>query len=150
MNDRRTLVKIALAAAVAVIALALALAGCGYGASTPPTTLPPTTTTPSGTGTQTQSVTVDLTAKNLSFDKSTITVPAGAKVSLVFDNQDAGVPHNFDLYTDSSARTSLFASDRVTGPKQVTFTFTAPATPGDYYFQCDVHPGQMHGTFVVQ
>ncbi len=96
-----------------------------------------------------QDVAVSLIAKNIAFDKSTITVPAGARVVMTFDNQDAGVPHNFALYTDSTARTKIFAGDFVTGPKKVTYTFTAPSQPGTYFFRCDVHPTVMTGSFVV-
>ena len=49
-----------------------------------------------------------LTARNLAFDKTTLTVPAGATVALTFINDDAGVQHNFALYTDSSATTPIF------------------------------------------
>jgi plastocyanin len=95
-------------------------------------------------------VTIDLIAKNIAFDKSTITVPAGAQVTINFDNQDSGIPHNFSLYTDSSASTSIYIGDIITGPKTITYTFTAPSTPGNYFFRCDVHPTIMTGTFVVQ
>ena len=148
-----------LIAFVALIVLALSLAGCAAGSTPTATTTttsssPPTTTTssqpPTTTSTAAQSVSVDLAAKNIKFDKSTITVPAGAQVSIVFDNQDAGIPHNFALYTDSSAATSIYVGQIVTGPKKITYTFTAPGTPGNYYFRCDVHPTQMTGTFVVQ
>ena len=100
-----------LIAFVALIVLALSLAGCAAGSTPTATTTsssPPVTTTssqlPTTTSTAPQSVSVDLAAKNIKFDKSTITVSAGAQVSIVFDNQDAGIPHNFALYTDSSAR----------------------------------------------
>ena len=106
------------------------------------------TATPTSTpGSQT--VAVSLSAKNIAFDKSTITVPAGAKVVMTFDNQDSGIPHNFALYTDSTAKTKIFAGDFVTGPKTVTYTFTAPSQPGTYFFRCDVHPTVMTGSFVV-
>jgi cytochrome c oxidase subunit II len=95
-------------------------------------------------------VMVDLMAQNIMFDKSTITVPAGAEVMINFDNKDAGVPHNFALYTDSSATTLIFRGNIITGPKTITYTFTAPATPGNYFFRCDVHPTMMTGTLVVQ
>ncbi|HOZ43860.1 MAG TPA: cupredoxin domain-containing protein, partial [Methanoculleus sp.] len=103
-------------------------------------------TTAAGGGT----ATVDLTAQNIAFDKSTITVPAGAEVTVNFDNQDSGIPHNFAVYTDSSASQSIFKGDTITGPATTTYTFTAPADPGTYYFRCDVHPEQMNGDFVVQ
>ena len=93
--------------------------------------------------------TVTLTAQNVLFDKQTITVPAGAKVAMTFNNLDSGVAHNFALYTDSSAKTRIFVGDFVTGVKTTTYTFTAPSKPGNYFFRCDVHPTIMYGTFVV-
>jgi plastocyanin len=131
------------------IAALLALAACSSSSSSTtstPSSTPPASS-PAGTG---NSVTIDLVAKNIAFDKSTITVPAGAQVTINFDNQDSGIPHNFALYTDSSAKTSIFVGEIITGPKTTTYTFTAPTTPGNYFFRCDVHPTQMKGTFVVQ
>jgi len=125
--------------------------------TTPTVTVTPSATvTATGTGTapttSTGTVTYfadTLTARNLAFDKSTITVPAGATVALAFINDDAGVPHNFAVYTDSSATTAIFRGAIVTGQVTTTYTFTAPSTPGTYFFRCDVHPTQMTGSFVV-
>jgi plastocyanin len=80
---------------------------------------------------------------------STISVPAGSTVVMTFINNDANVPHNFALYTDSKATTRIFAGDFVTGVKTVTYTFTAPSTRGSYFFRCDTHPEIMTGTFIV-
>jgi plastocyanin len=96
-----------------------------------------------------QTTTINLTALNIAFDTSTITVPAGAHVVMNFDNQDAGIAHNFALYTDSSATQKIFVGDIVMGPKKITYTFDAPSTPGKYFFRCDVHPTLMFGTFIV-
>ncbi len=112
------------------------------------TATPVTTSYSGGTGGG-PTKTITLIAKNIAFDQSTITVPAGAHVVMTFDNQDAGIVHNFALYTDSSATKRIFAGDFVTGPKTVTYTFDAPSTPGNYYFRCDIHPTLMFGTFVV-
>jgi len=112
-----------------------------------PTTSTPTTAPPATT--PGQSITVDLVAQNFAFDKSTITVPAGADVTINFDNRDANVPHNFALYTGSSAGQSIFVGQVITGGK-VTYTFKAPASPGNYFFRCDIHPASMKGTFIVQ
>jgi plastocyanin len=113
---------------------------------TPTPTPPPTSTTTLAPG---QSVTIDLIAKNIAFDKSTITVAAGAQVTVNFDNQDSGVAHNFAVYTDASTTTQIFVGQIITGPKTITYTFTAPPTPGNYFFRCDVHPTTMTGTLVV-
>ncbi len=116
----------------------------------PPTTTapPPTTTAPPPTTPAGQSVTINLIAQGMAFNLSTITVPAGAIVTLNFNNKDS-ISHNFALYTDSSATHSIFVGQIISN-KTITYTFTAPTTPGTYFFRCDVHPTSMTGSFVVQ
>jgi len=96
-----------------------------------------------------QNVQMTLTCQNIAFDKSSLTAPAGSHITMTFVNNDAGIPHNFALYTDSSAKSKIFVGDIVTGVKTTTYTFGAPSTPGTYFFRCDVHPTMMYGTFVV-
>jgi plastocyanin len=112
----------------------------------PPTSTPtPTTSLPPG-----PPVTINLSAQGIAFDMQTISVPAGASVTINFNNKDGGIPHNFSLYTDSTATPpALFQGDIITGPATATYTFTAPGTPGTYFFRCDIHPLQMTGTFIV-
>jgi hypothetical protein len=62
------------------------------------------------------------------------------------NNQDAGVLHNFAVYTNAQATTRVFMGDLVAGPIVHDYTFTAPP-PGTYFFRCDVHPDTMTGTF---
>ncbi len=93
---------------------------------------------------------IDLVAQNIAFDKKTITVKAGSMVTINFNNKDSGIPHNFAAYTDSSASTPIFVGAIITGPATTTYTFSAPSTPGTYFFRCDVHPTQMTGQFIVQ
>ncbi|MGA9098612.1 MAG: cupredoxin domain-containing protein [Methanotrichaceae archaeon] len=94
-------------------------------------------------------VTVGLVAKNISFNVNSITVPAGSNVVINFNNQDNGIPHNFAVYTNSSATSAIFRGPIITGPNTTTYTFTAPTTPGTYFFRCDVHPTTMTGQFIV-
>ncbi len=93
-------------------------------------------------------VTVDLIASNIMFDKKKIDVPAGAKVTVNFDNRDARVSHNFAVYEDSVGKNAIFKGEAITGPNTTVYTFTAPSQPGVYYFRCDFHPS-MNGQFVV-
>ncbi len=109
-----------------------------------PTTAPPPPPAAGGG----ESVTVDIAAENIEFDTETITVPAGAEVTMNFDNRDSA-PHNVAIYTDSSAMTPIYIGEIITGPGQVTYTFTAPSEPGTYFFRCDVHPS-MNGEFIVE
>ncbi len=136
---------IGLAILFATIALLAVIAGsCSSGTPQTTSSSPPATSTPAGS-----SVTINLTAQNIAFNMATITVPAGSQVIVKFNNMDSGIPHNFAVYTDSSASTAIFKGANVTGPGTTTYTFTAPSTPGSYFFRCDVHPTVMTGTFVV-
>ena len=92
---------------------------------------------------------VNLTAENIAFDTDTITVPAGANVTVNFNNKDDGIPHNFAVYDSSLRSERIFVGDIVTGPAETNYTFVAPSEPGTYYFQCDVHPS-MNGDFIVE
>jgi plastocyanin len=90
---------------------------------------------------------VKIKAKNFAFDLSTITVPAGSRVIMEFENEDQA-PHNVAFYTTPAATTTIYKGEIFTGPKTVTYVITAPATPGTYFFRCDVHP-TMQGQFIV-
>ena len=96
-----------------------------------------------------QSVTIDLTAENIAFDKKTITVPSGASVTVNFENRDSGVPHNFAVYDTDAAKNVIFQGKIITGLAKTTYTFRAPDKPGTYFFRCDIHPTQMRGQFIV-
>ena len=84
----------------------------------------------------------------LEFDTADVTVPAGQPVTLIADNIDPGIPHNWAVYTDDSA-SELIAGTPICTDCTETITFDAPE-PGDYFFRCDVHPIQMVGTFTVE
>jgi len=96
-----------------------------------------------------EEITIDLVASNLAFDVSEITVPAGAQVTIAFDNQDEGIPHNFSLYTDASAAVPVFQGEIIVGVQTIDYQFTAPDEPGTYFFRCDAHPTTMTGQFIV-
>jgi plastocyanin len=89
---------------------------------------------------------VQVTARNLQFDPTTLSAPPEA-FTLVFDNEDPGIPHNLAIYTDSTASKSLFVGDTFNGPKTTDYRIPALG-PGSFFFRCDVHP-QMTGTINV-
>ena len=93
---------------------------------------------------------LDLVGKDQQFDRRTLTVSAGAEVTIVFDNQDAGILHNVAVYTDSDVGELIFRGELFTGPDMREEKFTAPSAPGSYFFRCDVHPDTMTGTFTVR
>jgi plastocyanin len=119
----------------------------------PVTTAPVTTETtgpqPTPTMTPPGAVTIGLVAKGFAFNTSVITVPACSNVTINFENQDSGVPHNFALFMEHDSASPLFRGQIITGPSSITYIFTAPCTPGDYHFHCDPHRNTMFGTFRV-
>ena len=152
---------------ILVVTAAVAIAGCTTGQG-PPTPQPETTpapqaslhetphqTEPTGSPTFPQTtfprpeVTIDLYARNFAFNQRLLTVPAGAQVTINFDNRDNGIPHNFALYTDSSADEIIYRGEIITGPHTITYHFVAPEEKGTYYYQCDLHANTMNGYFVV-
>ena len=94
------------------------------------------------------------TAKNIAFDTKCLAAPAGQGFTIDFENQDAGVPHNVDVYAAAPPGGSHLAgakdaSDVLIGPGKTTYDVQS-LKAGTYYFQCDIHPTQMFGTFVVK
>jgi len=89
--------------------------------------------------------TVSLAAQNIAFDTTSLTLTAGANVTMIFDNRDAGTPHNVVITRDEAGTDFIFQGAEVDGPAKATYTFTAPP-PGSYFFHCMFHPTQMKGT----
>jgi plastocyanin len=119
--------------------------GGGGGGGSPPPVSPSETASASGAPPPSGGATV--TAQNLAFSPTEISLPAGEPSTITFDNQDAGVPHNIDIFSDAGYTTSVFKGDLVTGV--ATQTYDVPALDaGTYYFHCDVHT-TMTGTVTV-
>lgn len=91
---------------------------------------------------------IAITAKNIAFNLNQLDVPAGKPFTLVFNNQDAGVPHNVTILRAQGSADVFYRETVVTGPKTVSWK-VKPLAAGNYYFLCDVHPN-MNGTVVVK
>jgi plastocyanin len=94
---------------------------------------------------------LSIAAQGIAFSTDCLAAPADTAITIAFDNEDAGVPHNIHIYSEDPTKNpdaeSLFSGDLVTGPDTTTYQVNAlPA--GTYFFHCDVHPTQMFGTFV--
>ena len=131
---------------VVVAATLIALASCTSAPT--PTPAPAPSPSPTPAPTPGRSVTINLSVDNVAFDKSTITVPAGANVTVIFNNKQS-IPHNLAVYKTKAATEAIFVGEVIQGPKTINYQFTAPATPGTYFFRCDVHPSVMTGDLIV-
>jgi plastocyanin len=85
-----------------------------------------------------------------SFESDTMILPSGTEVGVVFDNNDAGTPHNWAMYqlVDGGPGEEVVMGEIITGPATDEVIFSTPE-PGEYYFQCDVHPN-MQGTVQLE
>lgn len=95
-----------------------------------------------------QGARITIAARNIAFNRKQLDVPAGKAFTLVFNNQDSGVPHNVSILRAQGSAEVLFKEALVTGPKTVSWK-VKPIPSGNYYFQCDVHPN-MNGTVVAK
>ena len=91
---------------------------------------------------------LEIVAQGTAFDRNCLVAPAAEQFTITFDNQDANVPHNVAIYTDSDAAESLFVGETFPGVDERAYDVDAQEA-GDYFFRCDVHPDQMTGSFVV-
>jgi plastocyanin len=88
---------------------------------------------------------VTIVAQGIAFQTTDVTAPA-SDFSLVFDNQDNGVPHDVDILGGDGSK--VFDSEPFNGPGAEVLEVTGvPA--GSYEFICSIHPG-MSGTITVQ
>lgn len=148
MNIRRIAAPII--ALLAITTLALACGGDDEKDSNGTTNASPTQTTRPTEGGGGEAVDLEIAAENTAYDVDKLTAPAGADVTLVFDNDDEGLQHNWSLYEDKEGTKEIFEGDVITGVKSIDYLFTAPDKPGTYYFHCDIHPTIMQGEFIVE
>src|ERR671923_159480 len=92
---------------------------------------------------------LEITAQGLEFDTGCVDVAAGEPFTIAFTNEDPD-QHNVAIYPSPEELTDpLFRGDIIAGPDTVEYPPVDPLDPGEYYFQCDVHPTTMNGTVVA-
>ena len=91
---------------------------------------------------------LNVSAVDLQFSTDEIVLPAGEEAEIAFANEDASsVQHNIAIY-ESEGGKELFPGEVIPGGQSTTYSVPA-LEKGEFYFQCDVHPG-MKGTVVVE
>lgn len=89
---------------------------------------------------------ITVVAQNVAFNVKTIKAPAEVPFKITFDNQDAGTPHDIDILDASGGK--VFDGKDFPGVKTEIYD-VAPLAPGDYTFECSIHPALMNGTLTA-
>jgi plastocyanin len=88
-------------------------------------------------------VEVTIVAVDIAFQQTDVTVPAGEPFRIRFQNQDAGVQHNVDIYGDPGFQgPPVFSGELITGPAEIVYEVPA-LEAGDYPFNCVIHPNMQ-------
>jgi plastocyanin len=83
---------------------------------------------------------VTLAAANIAFEPTSLSAPAGEPFTLQFHNQDAGTPHDVDIFDNPElSGAPVFDGEVVTGVRQVGYMVES-LSPGPYAFRCSIHP----------
>lgn len=122
-------------------------AGGGAATATPASAETPGATATASDTTPTAGGALQIAGVSSTFDVEELTAAAGT-VTIEFDNRDAGVVHNLNVFKGADAQgESVGATELEVGPVQQTLTLELEA--GGYFYQCDAHPTTMKGTLTV-
>jgi plastocyanin len=155
---RRPLIRLAARLSIGAILVgctAQATPGWTYGPTIPPPrpvgspVSSPGQATPGAGQSPSTSPTIDITAKNIAFEESQVAAPANVPLTIHFDNEDAGVPHDVAIYQGSAEGKQVFLGNIVTGVTSTDYHVPNLA-PGTYTLICTVHPSQMTATLTVK
>jgi plastocyanin len=86
-----------------------------------------------------------ITSTDLSFDIEAFEVPVGEEVTVTYENEHEGVPHNLHVDTGGPDEPT---TEVVDGPVTQELTFTLDEA-GEVPYVCDVHPATMRGTITA-
>lgn len=89
---------------------------------------------------------VTVTAKDIKFDPTSLSATAAKGLTIAFNNDDPGVPHDIEV-ADSSG-TILFEGATISGKASTVYT-VPPLKAGTYKFLCKWHP-TMVGELTVK
>jgi plastocyanin len=112
----------------------------------PPPSGPPGSAGPGGSA---AAATLDLSARNIAFEQTSLTAPANVQFIVKFTNNDAGIPHNVVIHTGPNESDPAAFDGEIFSGIDTRLYPVPPLKPGIYAYSCKVHPS-MTGTLTVQ
>jgi cytochrome c oxidase subunit 2 len=91
---------------------------------------------------------IELTALNIAFDKSELTVPADEGFVIHFQNDDAGVQHDVAIREGTASGDQVWKGETFLGVDARDYV-VPPLSAGEYAFVCTIHPN-MVGTLTAE
>jgi plastocyanin len=93
-------------------------------------------------------ITAPVGAAATGFQPTTLKAAPGHAFTVTFDNQDAGVPHNWVLTKPDGSSVDIGDTTFFNGPGQKTYNVPS-LSAGQYPFMCQVHPTTMKGILTI-
>jgi mono/diheme cytochrome c family protein len=90
-----------------------------------------------------------IAAKGNTWNREGLSAVADVPLTIAIDNQDDGVQHNWRLTEGGEVGgEDVATTDPQAGPATQTLEF-GPLAVGEYFYQCDIHPGLMEGVLTA-
>jgi plastocyanin len=93
-------------------------------------------------------ITAPVGAAATGFQPTTLKAAPGHAFTVTFDNQDAGVPHNWVVTKPDGSKVDIGDTTPFSGPGQKTYNVPS-LSAGQYPFMCQVHPTTMKGILTI-
>jgi mono/diheme cytochrome c family protein/plastocyanin len=91
------------------------------------------------------SATLSITAQGSAWNKTALSAIAGGELTITVQNNDDGTGHDWVLYGGEDADAPRLAGTEIENGVVTQSLDFGPLEPGEYYYNCEVHPGQMEG-----
>lgn len=89
----------------------------------------------------------EIAASGIKFDKDALEVAAESEITVTFNNNDNGIPHDFSVYdAEEPSGEPLEKTPVITGTDTAEMSFTSAPAGETWSFNCTIHPGSMIGT----